>query len=70
MYRLVRCPVVIVLACVSYNVAYFFIALQQGKLSVNSVIWGYCQAMTIPAALKGDIIPWLEVQRTLRVLSG
>lgn len=52
---LVRCPAIIVIAMLIYNVFYFMSMLQVGKISMNSVKWFYLNAMSLRPALRGDV---------------
>ena len=65
MSRLMKLPLVVVIASISFNVMYFYMALQQGRFSYNSVMWIFYQSLTIPAAAKGDLIPWLNTRMML-----
>ena len=65
MYRLMQLPLLVVISSIAFNVMYFWVALQQGRFSYNSVMWIFYQSLTVPAAAKGDLIPWLNVRMML-----
>lgn len=66
MYKLmVTCPVVIVLATITFNVFYLIMALQMGRLSINSITWIIAQIPCIKPAMMGDLMPYMQVQQML-----
>lgn len=66
MYKLMAtCPVVIVLATIAFNVFYFVMALQMGRISHNSVMWVMAQLPCIKPAIMGDLMPYMQVQQML-----
>jgi hypothetical protein len=69
MYRILALPLLVVLASISFNVIYFWMALQQGRISYNSVLWIFYQALTIPEAAKGNLVPWFDAQVMLRQMT-
>lgn len=60
----VRFPALVVVGSLVFNVFTFFVALQQGRISMGSLRFLLMQAATLPAALKGDLMPWLQIQGT------
>jgi hypothetical protein len=66
MYKLmVEAPVIVVLASISFNVFYFLMALQMGRVSHNSIMWIVGQLPTILPAMRGDLLPFFEARQLL-----
>jgi hypothetical protein len=67
MYRLMTVvPALVVISSLMFNVFYFCMALQMGRISHNSIIWIAYQLPTLYPAIKGDLMPFFQVQATLR----
>jgi hypothetical protein len=62
---MVTAPVVVVLASISFNVFYFLMALQMGRISHNSIMWIVGQLPAILLAIKGDLMPFFECRQML-----
>jgi len=62
---LVRFPSLVVLGAAAFNVFTFVVSLQQGRFSVGSVRYLVATLSTLPAAQRGDLIPFLSLHGQL-----